>query len=989
MAITPFSTPIKTEYKPLGYEAFAEPLSQMYEKLETTKAAIDAADFEISKLNQDDSRSKELMQTLKEKRDEIAQNLATSKNYTQAAKQLAGLQKMYTKDPELLSIQGNYTALQEAKKEMKEKIGKPNGITQRDYDTWLFRANHQFQGTNYNPKEESYNQINVQPPLANEEENIRKESLQLAGMVPEQRINSLGQYGHLTEETMQRLNVEVTEKNREQIAGEIAKFLKTSDKYRNWQEDNDRREWYYNAYSNPQTGEQFKENVIKGAFSQLDDQIAQINEKLKIPTLDKNEKEILEEKLKEAKSLQENIFQGYEDYAAEGRLDDFSEKLYVDFGQNRFDVIGDAAADIVDYRNIKYSTDNLTDPAATAKREKNSKTLEEFDAIGGVNLNIVKSSLTGEVGSFDATGNVDALPAGAAVDLYSRLHNADVSINANDVFTDELQGMRLMRTGGKVETPETLEALGGKEFADNVTGLEKNYAQYDLMETRINAFNNSLADYDAKIALQRKKIASTSGAEKEAATAELRVLQGDKFETIVAKQSNLKTFENIIELTANAEMKEIWEKEAQKDPLTMINIIKEHTKQFLTTPITGLPDPAAPVKGTYMGLGDPTDPNQPLTVEEALKLQTTNATSQPIAKPVISKPDAISVFGKQVMDNYLYNLRAEFAVASPEIYMDERFNKYTDGAVDDIIKYAKENQTGGSSIVRVNFNDLKGTTSEVQDANLKGNFDLSAYEETPHYVGNDQHNNPILRYNIKKEFQPGSQSADAYAAKMISAKRENKRPEDLKDEDIIANAAEKKAWYAANPVNLYTSLTGININPAEQAKANYIKYGKAALEAQAGDPEAGVIFNKNLETYASIALISNPDIRNRYLEMGAALEDALKNNHLATERTEPPAVWQQNADGTQSGFTINYKVKDGQILMTVDKVTVDGNGQYVKQAVVSKPLNMSGSIPIQLMKNNLIFGTGPEKGAVSYQSGLGSEQYFVPAQFSLESVMGQ
>ena len=954
MAITPFSTPIKTEYKPLGYEAFAEPLSQMYEKLETTKAALDAADFEISKLNQDDSRSKELMQTLKEKRDEIAQNLATSKNYTQAAKQLAGLQKMYTKDPELLSIQGNYNALQEAKKETKEKIGKPNGITQRDYDTWLFKANHQFQGTNYNPKEESYNQINVQPPLANEEENIRKESLQLTGMVPEQRINSLGQYGHLTEETMQRLNVEVTEKNREQIAGEITNFLKTSDKYRNWQEDNDRREWYYNAYSNPQTGEQFKENVIKGAFEQVDNQIAQINDKLQIPNLDASEKEILQAKLKEAKSLQENIVNGYQEYAAQGRLDDFSEKLYVDFGQNKFNVIGDAAADIVDYRNIKYSTDNLTDPAATARREKNNKTLEEFNAIGGVNLNIVKSSVNGIVGSSDATGNRAAIEeAGVSQDLYQRLHNVK-SVGTEAEFVNDLVEMERARQGAwPVE-----DFAKGEVISQRINETEKTYSQYKILDLRFSAYDQELADYDSKIALQRKKVASTSGAEKEAATAELKTMLGDKFELSVAKASATKTFENIIELTADPTMKEIWEKEAQKDPQKMVEIIQQHNKEFLTTDLI------------HKGM-DATGTKLDWTKLESVQ------------------PDAIAKFGQSVMENYLVNLRAEFAVTSPEIYMDERFDKYSGNAVKDIINYAKSNTTGGSSIERVNFDDRTGKTSAVTDANLREAFDLNAYEETPHYAGNDQNGNPILRYNIKKEFQPGSQSADAYAAKMISAHKLGKKAEDLTDAEISASAAEKKAWWAANPVNLYTIVEGTTINPADRAKDNYIKYGKAALEAQAGDPEAGVAFNKNLETYASIALISNPERRERYLEMGAQLNDALENNHLGTEIIEPPAVWQQNSDGTQSGFTITYKVNKGEVLMTVDKVTVDDNGQYVRQAVVSKPLDMSGSLPIQLMKNNLSFGTGDEMDAVKYQSGLGSEQYFVPAQFSLESVMGQ
>lgn len=954
MAITPFSTPIKTEYKPLGYEAFAEPLSQMYEKLETTKAAVDAADFEISKLNQDDSRSKELMETLKEKRDEIAQNLATSKNYTQAAKQLAGLQRMYTKDPELTSIQGNYTKRQEAIKEMKEKIDKPNGITQRDYDTWLFKMDHQFKGTNYDPKEESYNQINVQPPLANEEENIRKESLQLAGMVPEQRINSLGQYGHINEETMQRLNVEVTEKNREQIAGEITNFLKTSDKYKNWQEDNDRREWYYNSYSNPQAGEQFKENVIKGAFGQVDDQIAQINEKLKIPTLDKSEKEILEAKLKEAKSLQADILQGYEEYAAQGRLDDFSEKLYVDFGRNRFDVIGDAAADIVDYRNIKYSTDNLTDPAAAARRAKVDKTLEEFDAIGGINLDIVKSSAQGIIGSSDATGNRAAIKeAGVSQDLYKRLHEVK-SAGIEAEFLNELTDMERARQGAwQVEDLATGQLIGQR-----INETEKTFSQYKVLDLRFSAFNQKLADYDSKIALQKKKVASASGAEKEAATDELMTMLGDKFELSVAKSSATKTFENIIELTADPTMKEVWEKEAQKDPLKMVQIIQEHNKDFLTTDIVN--------KGL----------NAAGTGLDWTKLESV-------------QPDAVAKFGQAVMDNYLVNLKAEFAVASPEIYMDTRFDKYAGNAVTDIINYAKSNTTGGSSIERVNFDDRTGKTTAVTNANLREAFDLNAYEETPHYAGNDQNGNPILRYNIKKEFQPGSQSADAYAAKMISAHRLGKKAEDLTDTEISASAAEKKAWYDANPVNLYTIVEGTTINPAERAKDNYIKFGKAALEAQAGDPEAGVAFNKNLESYANIALISNPERRERYLEMGAQLNNAIENNHLATEIIEPPAVWQQNTDGTQSGFSITYKVNKGEVLMTVDKITVDGNGQYVRQAVVSKPLDMAGSLPVQIMKNNLIFGTGDEMDAITYQSGLGSEQYFVPAQFSLESVMGR
>ena len=51
MAITPLSTPLKTEYKPLGLEAFAQPLSQMQAKFDVAKSQIEDADNKINRLN--------------------------------------------------------------------------------------------------------------------------------------------------------------------------------------------------------------------------------------------------------------------------------------------------------------------------------------------------------------------------------------------------------------------------------------------------------------------------------------------------------------------------------------------------------------------------------------------------------------------------------------------------------------------------------------------------------------------------------------------------------------------------------------------------------------------------------------------------------------------------------------------------------------------------------------------------------------------------
>ena len=64
MAVNPLSTPLKTEYKPLGLEAFAQPLSDMQAKFDTVKQEIEAADFALSRLSQDDPRAKELLKEI-------------------------------------------------------------------------------------------------------------------------------------------------------------------------------------------------------------------------------------------------------------------------------------------------------------------------------------------------------------------------------------------------------------------------------------------------------------------------------------------------------------------------------------------------------------------------------------------------------------------------------------------------------------------------------------------------------------------------------------------------------------------------------------------------------------------------------------------------------------------------------------------------------------------------------------------------------------
>jgi len=109
MPIFPSTTPIQYEYKPLNLMAFAAPLSEMQKQLDLTKDVVGTTEFDISHLpyGTDPEKAKELKQLVESKRDEIATNLATSKNYQQAARQIKQLNNLWQKDPHKIALESN------------------------------------------------------------------------------------------------------------------------------------------------------------------------------------------------------------------------------------------------------------------------------------------------------------------------------------------------------------------------------------------------------------------------------------------------------------------------------------------------------------------------------------------------------------------------------------------------------------------------------------------------------------------------------------------------------------------------------------------------------------------------------------------------------------------------------------------------------------------------------------------------------------------
>lgn len=154
MAFTPSSSPLQYQYKPLNLMAFAEPLAKMQEKYDLTKSAIEESDVKATALQwaQDPIKAKALEEIYRNKRDELAQNLAETKNYTQAASKIKKLQRLWNEDPERLALESNAKLWEERNKEELARIGKD--LTKGQYLEWVADEKRKFEseevgGTNF------------------------------------------------------------------------------------------------------------------------------------------------------------------------------------------------------------------------------------------------------------------------------------------------------------------------------------------------------------------------------------------------------------------------------------------------------------------------------------------------------------------------------------------------------------------------------------------------------------------------------------------------------------------------------------------------------------------------------------------------------------------------------------------------------------------------------------------------------------------------
>lgn len=284
MPISPYSTPIQYEYKPLNLSAFAAPLSEMQQKFDIATEQIDAADFAIENLpyGTDPERAKELIKTVKDKRDELAKNLSETKNYKQATSKLRELNSLWQKDPELNALQSNAKLWAQRDKEERERIDKPNGITRDQYIQWKNDEINKYkkgEGAKFEAtaadKEGTYNVITGSTGrLADLDKEFRDLQIEIAKLNPEKSISYFTQNGvSMSPEEKVSFQTTIDSKNAGEIARETEKYLRQIPKFKAWGTEVAK----YNFGEKSEYGENLKdvgEPIVKSTLASIDAEIA-------------------------------------------------------------------------------------------------------------------------------------------------------------------------------------------------------------------------------------------------------------------------------------------------------------------------------------------------------------------------------------------------------------------------------------------------------------------------------------------------------------------------------------------------------------------------------------------------------------------------------------------------------------------------------------------------------------------------------------------
>lgn len=1087
MPVTPLSTPLKTEYKPLGLEAFAQPLSQMAAQFDAVAAELEDTDYTLSRLKQDDPEAKSLLNNYEEEADKIAKQLMKDQNYRLAHSKVKRLNKKFAKDMEAQAYKSNYDLNASTIKTVQEMYDKKE-LDKRDFDNWMYYQNNHFKGTKYDPATGQYSKVSSQTPHRSVQDDIEKAVKELLNMTPTQEQTTITNLG-LTSQGAAELTQVLKYKDQRQISNEVRSFLLQSDRFKDAIIDKAKYQFYFDneetkKRNTAQGGDpmEFSKQVIGDFGEKLGVKIQSLQEALK--TAKGDDKIYLEQQLESlgrtAQSYQESIgtLQSDED------IEKYAEQLYKQESLGYFDRISNYGADLVDFNKIG-KTLTYRDDGSSAKKKEATKKAQDIGTVNTMVTSVTEGS--GAINTDANTVNIGIPGVGTQEELENVINQ-----NGKNAIALMDESVEVLNSGptkwddekwrkGELESKplctdffectgsengfnqETKDFLNSGQFAEtkfddsniknNVTTAVKGFTLIENM----NKADLTIKNNTEEIASLKNKLSTTTNPDEK-----------NKYQTQIIALTEEKAEAQLALTKQDKDLKEILRKVIQENPdsgkgipsaLVVIGkqyldgketpynntrellhdmLLKSEKAYNIATPLSkedqelatpsGLEKAKKDLNTFYNKVNVSTywpefgregilhgdngwltdDPAQQwnftreqkaltarLKAEEAdLKEKLAKAEKWEGKQNVtsdVSNTDTKSVdflyrtkelqLLDQVFTGYKnkYTLEDPKLIAPLEIATDESLEKMTGGISKQHVQNIKDFQLNGTG--KVNRVTSWSALDQTYKYSENKNWNLDFYNDKPALSGYTKEGEPIYRYVLKDDLMPGKFHSSSALVNYIKSGSYATQPG--KNKYIPGG---KDEFYDDNPVNLYLIGEKVNTNLAQAAKQNYTEiYTNAG-----GDTKDGELTRRNiLDNYTSLALVSSPN-RKKYHQEAQLIAERLKKGIDGDVGYEIPAIWNENNDGTFTGYGIQYTIKDKELYQTVIEYNRNDEGYLPGDAgarvIKTENISLNKNLAQTLLRNNLFYGAGSESDIPVVKSGW-DDIHFVPAFLEKQEIL--
>jgi hypothetical protein len=919
--------PVPYQYRPIGAERLAPMTHYLQEKFDTAKAAIEDSDFTIDHLNwseEEKAKAKELEQTLEGKQEELLQNLYRKKDSGYAVSTIKKLNKLYNEDKEISAIRGNYQGYTSLMEDLQERAKKDPEHYPQDYlEKYRFLIKETFNeagGTNYNPETGTYNSVMTDPPPAHLEKEMMDLSWKLATGGAEHVTQILGSdWAEGDEGLVEKVKQKIEAKggdyvNHEDLAAEIKTVLAESNRYQEFLEFEGKLFFAEDSRYND-LGTNKRERINNFSEKKVNEYIERRNERLN------NLKEVLgkgglsdeqrakyEANIKDEENYINKLNSQKQEHLNLGTIDDLGEAFYKAMHvEDRLTNLGVAYEDIVDHQDIindsivrsqgegsgRIPSDNYknvqiaTHPAAAPVVE-DVTLLETTTGDAAMDAKIASNYFNAEYAEFSKfIRNTSSATNGYAARIFNKTGNDW------EGFKEENPTL----VGATNTVSNTLDRLD--KYSASINDITKDILE---LQDEYKGEVNKPEEYFSQLA---KLIEDRS-----------RLIESGEYADFSILEDRL-----LEEAKTNEDLQKLF-LENDNDYRKVINILDDKAKAAYDKANYEIEDHPS-VKEAQEAYdkavaASPIQPDQDANVifakqrldfakASVISLQS-NLANTAIVNDLKAIP-GLNVFGEW-RDELVYKER----ITPNEIVINETSNNYTNGAVNNVVDYVKDNMTAGSAArpMRVEYNPFDG---EIKNE-INADYDLRNYkEQTPSLVatttGPGGENIVVLRY--KRNWDDSDKTK---IAKYIDSRTApNDLDETIKEriDALRSNPTALANFIENNPSDLYVAVRGFSDHIPTRAAETFSK-NMTSYVNQLGSTEND--FKRNELLYSigadisAMAAFSNLDMEEKkdYAEMASSLKNWMAaEDEQGVDIVRTPAAYKYLDDnGKRMGYEIDY-----------------------------------------------------------------------------------